>query len=502
MECDEAAAGIIARLNALADDEGNPPALLVPVDMDKKKPSVRHKGGAWNLQRCAEWFKRKHKPCRLGLLLRNIIVLDFDNMEAYEGKKSIATLFAKELAEAPMARTRRGVHIYLKLSPDAESRGITDGPLVDPQTGNKLCTDLKTITARVEDGHRTASLVLIPPSAFVPASDGFYEWVPGRSLMDVAPHVPSIELIQALAKCLVKNVKAFKKGLKPAKPVGKPRGKGKGAKVSGGGGGGGGDDNGGDNGGNTQDNDDPEEKLEWTVAGGVAARRPDGTLCPKPNRERDVADVEAMVRRKGSRGDFNWSSEWTRGCASGISFAYDGACFLCGKEEGHDNSYKFYWSKSGIRRVSAHSVQYGSCTSAPEGVALPFSPASLRLYGDRFVAALDATARRLSPAALAAVNSLSLGVRMLTDKAGGPMDAAWYDAETGTVYAAIDRRTWCVVTADSAQIGCRDGILGGLNAECLVRQTEAPWSRSKSDYSEERLCIRSCNKLRRALAEA
>ena len=107
----EAAAALATRLECLTAQARNatPLALFVPVDIDGKKPSVKHAGGVWTHEKSLQWIREKATTkFRIGMLLYGLIVIDFDNKDIYP---AWASEFP-ELATAPAESTKKGMHVY------------------------------------------------------------------------------------------------------------------------------------------------------------------------------------------------------------------------------------------------------------------------------------------------------------------------------------------------------------------------------------------------------
>ena len=218
---DEACA-LKRRLAELSEQRGASAGRLIPVHINpkKKQPIRRHKGGAWTDAMCDEFFTPAHfTPCRVGIILENLMVVDFDALCKYT---EAAARFA-EVGTAPAERTSKGMHVYLWRTAAVEAAGITDSPLRDPDVADakaarkRMSTDCKTRTANMTNGCYTGGLVVCAPTAG-------YTWVKGRSIFEVAPADPSAELIAWLAK-YTKRKASFtgKGGAKVPRPVPPPR---------------------------------------------------------------------------------------------------------------------------------------------------------------------------------------------------------------------------------------------------------------------------------------
>ena len=79
------------------------------------------------------------------------------------------------------------MHVYFLRCAAAAAAGLTDGRLCDPATKAPAQIDAKTITGNLVEGHYTGSLIVCAPTPN-------YEWLPGRSLMElgVSPMSPAL----------------------------------------------------------------------------------------------------------------------------------------------------------------------------------------------------------------------------------------------------------------------------------------------------------------------
>jgi len=199
-----AARALAERLAALSAQAGTTLAVFVPVHTVEKKPVIKHRGGEWSHEMGAQWLKRPEcgaSGFRVGMLLYGLVVIDFDRAKLYP---AWAAEFP-ELEAAPAERTRKGMHCYFLRCPAAEAADLTDGPLNDPATGQKADVDVKTVTSSVVNGLRTGSLLVCAPSQN-------YEWLPGRSLLELDPNPMSSALLEKVSAWRSAGVKESKKG--------------------------------------------------------------------------------------------------------------------------------------------------------------------------------------------------------------------------------------------------------------------------------------------------
>ena len=184
-----AACELADRLHHLSEGRAAPVALFVPVAPKNKQPIVKHAATSaetpWTDEESQKWLaEKKGRDFRVGVLLYGLFVIDFDVHGLY-------TDWAAEFPEmeaAPAERTRKGVHVYFQRCPAVEAAGLFDGPLTDPTTNKKANIDRKTITAT-----GTGGLLVCAPTPN-------YEWLPGRSLLEVAPPVMSAELLAKVVR--------------------------------------------------------------------------------------------------------------------------------------------------------------------------------------------------------------------------------------------------------------------------------------------------------------
>ena len=184
-----AACELVARLHQLSEGRDKPVALFVPVAPKNKQPIVKHAATTaktpWTEEESQKWLvESKGHDFRVGVLLYGLFAIDFDVHGLY-------TTWAAEFPEmlaAPAERTRQGVHVYFRRCPAVEAAGLFDGPLTDPATGAKANIDRKTITAT-----GTGGLLVCAPTPN-------YEWLPGRSLLEVDPPAMSAELLAKVVR--------------------------------------------------------------------------------------------------------------------------------------------------------------------------------------------------------------------------------------------------------------------------------------------------------------
>ena len=155
-------------------------ATFVPVHEDRKQPKVLHALGQWTAEARERWLKRNRRlgNYRIGMLLYGLFVLDFDEHELYDAWANEHP----EIGVAPAERTRKGVHVFFQRCAAVVEAGLTDGPLLHPDTGAKANIDRKTITST-----GTGGLLVCSPTPN-------YSWMSGRSLLelDVSPMSPAL----------------------------------------------------------------------------------------------------------------------------------------------------------------------------------------------------------------------------------------------------------------------------------------------------------------------
>ena len=197
-----AARTLSSRLHRLNTQVGSTVALFVPVRPDAKQPAVCHKGGAWTQETSERWLAdHGGEKFRIGMLLYGLVAIDFDTRDLYP----VWAAEFPELDAAPAEETRKGVHVYFRRCPAAQVAGLVDGPLRDPATRKEAKIDCKTVTGAVHDGHFTGSLIVCAPTPN-------YQWLPGRSLMELDPEPMSAALLQKVLEW--RTVGAGKKRLR------------------------------------------------------------------------------------------------------------------------------------------------------------------------------------------------------------------------------------------------------------------------------------------------
>jgi len=156
-------------------------ATFVPVHVDRNRPIVKHVDG-WRTSEVSErWLQgdraRRGGYC-IGMLLYELFVLDFGEHELYAAWAAEHP----EIGVAPAERTRKGVHVFFKRCAAVVEAGLTDGPLMHPDTGAKANIDRKTITRTGSGG-----LLVCSPTPG-------YSWMTRRSLLelDVSPMTPGL----------------------------------------------------------------------------------------------------------------------------------------------------------------------------------------------------------------------------------------------------------------------------------------------------------------------
>ena len=293
----EASLALHKRLQDISVAKGAIAGVIVPVAVDAKKPIPRHRRNQWTDAHVRDFFRPSQPHAyRLGILLLNLFVLDFDKMAVY---KEWSALFP-ELLEAPAERTKNGVHVYMWRSEAVEKAKLTDGPLIDPVTGEKKFVDRKTRTRVFEGGAFTKSLIVCAPTPN-------YEWLGGRSLMDIDPPDPSPELLAAIVHntpTVDRDAKKAPRVKKDQPPAAEPAAAGAPAA--------------------------PKEEPAPVVyeLGGAGARRADGTISVAIDTGADLADVRTMFPAGTMSSQ---TCAFTREGYDGLSFKFTGLCALCRK---------------------------------------------------------------------------------------------------------------------------------------------------------------------------
>lgn len=355
-------------------DELGSRSIVVPVKYGTKEPAIaEHKGGAWSRLDAIKWFAGYiYRPVFLGVLLMDEFVIDFDTNDLY---KSMCKTFP-ELKEAPTERTKKGMHVFFRRTPEMET--MTDGPLRDPKTHEKLNIDFKTHTNSMHNGEFTKGLVVVTPSTDK-------SWLPGRSIHEVPVPYPSDALVAWIRERLrVRKIKAS---------IGQEHVPSKGAVA--------------------------EPPLSYVI-GGVAARVAGfDELVIKPIDSCDKADV---VRKLD--GELKSRiSYWASSAFSGFSFKAGGQCPCCGRSRPHNNQYYTVHRPDGVRRLHNH--------GCPNGMIVPYTVTSTAAYQNRWRAAADIAFKKVSPALAEALSPCVAG---LSDRTAV---AAWFDTDTGVFYAEL-----------------------------------------------------------------
>ena len=433
---------MLKRVRELADSDG-PPAVVVPVKEKEKSPLVRHRGNAFGIDDSEEFFRKNMYRIvpgglRVGFLLRRWLVLDFDGAPQYEKFKA---RFGEEVASAPRANTRRGVHVYFKRTPETDALDIWDRPLVDPRTGAPLDIDCKTLTNSVKDGHYTGSLILCPPSATYGKAPEFkrhgndYSWQEGASLVDVDPK----PLSSRIAKWIVKHsAQTSKKRSQPPRADDRPK----------------------------------KARVEPEVA---------THLVVKKFSDEDIGDASAMFAT-GAR------LEVTDDSADFYTpFKTDAACPICMKGAKHNNQFYVAHRPDGLRVLrsfSPHCVvnRFGKM----EGVPVPFRKKSLERYQGSFIEGL----RPCSVDPKSIWEALSLKSKMTS------ADKAFMDDTRLYLHSPKDMM-FAVLQSSVDNIGTTGLIMGKRGDLIRVTITGTPWVRGLEGCVTQTLGCVTSNALRK-----
>lgn len=373
-------------------------SIAVPIKWKTKNPAVpEHKGGAWTRQDSMRYFMGfKTTPYCLGILLDDdMFVLDFDARPLYE---RLCKQFT-ELLKAPTERTKNGVHVFFRRSEEMDEAGLTDHPLRDPATGERMNIDFKTVTKSVHNGKATRSVIVVTPS------DG-KSWVEGRSLLTTALDTPTPRLTAWIKEHIVSKSPrraALTKERTPANAGGK-----------------------------VKDSDPP---VQFTI-GGLATRvMEQDQLFVKPIDDADRQDAYAKLEKGQPESRV---TPWASGTFSGFSFKAGGACPCCKRLRPHNNQYYTVIRPDGVRRLHNH-----NCATP---LVVPYSVASTHKYQCRWRAAADIAFRKIDPAIARALSECSPAL------ANKEALAAWFDSETAVFYAEY-KGGWFAAVGIEAELG-------------------------------------------------
>ena len=442
---------------------------VIPVRTNAKAPIVPHKGGVWTDELCDAFFTDKQRSeYRTGMILYNLILLDFDGVEDDKKKllehgevkyKAWCKQFP-ELEEAPTERTKKGMHVYLWRSAGVDAAGLSDTALQFPSTGERCCIDLKTRTSSVVKGHLTGGLVVCSPTKN-------YTWMVGRSIFDIMPPEPSEALIQHIATMMPAKARKLKTASKPGrvKPLsesGIP-----------------------DSGMPDAGMPDADEVNVMDIAG-IACRREDDTICLRPIEDMDTLDVRHMASR---RLDICTLPVSVRDDGRRFqSFSVNGACPFCGnvtaEGKAHNNNFYHYVNINGVRVVKAFPASGCKGNGIKEsGIRIEYRAESLAAYQDAFDKSVSACARELSAAETKRVLSLirpSCRGKVYErgfDSADGGARAWWDSAGCGRLYVRLPRNLAAPVhyAVVSSMCGFAGAGLGAENEACRIAFTKTPW---------------------------
>ena len=392
-ELADAALELQVRLGSLGVRE-----LVVPSHPTEKRPIVSHRGGAWTEAMAVAWFRRPPaRDFQVGVLLRDLVVLDFDDMRQYERARA---RFPADLDAAPTERTSRGVHAFFRRCDRLDSAGVTDRvKVLRGPAGEQLDIDVKTVTDSLVGGVLTSGFLVVAPSAG-------RTWE--RSLLEVEPQPMSRALATWVASCYEEDrrqrgaPRKRKLGSRDAAPARKLR----------------------------------EEEC-WNV------QREDGTLRLRNDVDVDRADAEALMGGACT----GTTTAWTRGGVyQGCSFRFDGPCPICGKAK-HKNQFYVIWTALGGRVLKNHSTD-----CKPQGIPLPYK--HLPTYQAAFdqLLASRSTARLDADAVLQVLSGLPPQELCATGESAWRVDDTFYCA-----VLVGGARQYAVVLPDTTDIGGSSG---------------------------------------------
>ncbi|PNH01554.1 putative helicase [Tetrabaena socialis] len=128
-----------------------PADLIMPVKSGTKQPVKAHKNGKWTWEEYRA-FMSLPKDVDIGILLRDLCVVDFDDVDT-------ALSFEKafpELLEAPTEVTRKGRHYFFRRPDYADAEGYYDGA----RQHSELPVDFKSVCST-----GTSGLIVVCPSS-------------------------------------------------------------------------------------------------------------------------------------------------------------------------------------------------------------------------------------------------------------------------------------------------------------------------------------------------
>ena len=165
----------------------HPANVIMPLrETGNKSPFFPHKGGQWTWQHFDSWLGNCREPSDIGILLRDMVVLDADNQDQVQ---KLEEMYPACLT-CPCAQTRKGKHYYFLRTSLCDELGMTDAPGIQPQL------DFKTVTASHHadpsgNSVATAGVIVVPPSTNK-------TWV--RSLLDTPLNPLPEDIVRDLHK--------------------------------------------------------------------------------------------------------------------------------------------------------------------------------------------------------------------------------------------------------------------------------------------------------------
>ena len=153
--------------------ENSPQDVLMILKKKTKAPAYSHKNGDWSWERLGKALKVQKEAYNVGILLRTILVLDFDDTEEVERWMSRYEF----LSECPVQQTSKGLHFFMRRTPLCDELALYDKARCFSIDGQVVDVDLKTLCKT-----GTSGVISVAPS------DG-KKWL--KSLEDhVLPDIP------------------------------------------------------------------------------------------------------------------------------------------------------------------------------------------------------------------------------------------------------------------------------------------------------------------------
>lgn len=162
--------------------------VLMILKKKTKAPAYSHKNGDWSWEKLGKALKTQKEDFNVGILLRTILVLDFDDTEEVERWTSRY----KFLGECPVQQTSKGQHFFMRRTPLCDELALYDKARCFSIDGKLVDVDLKTLCKT-----GTSGVISVAPS------DG-KKWL--KSLTDhVLPDIPD-EFARTLAEMYHKPI--------------------------------------------------------------------------------------------------------------------------------------------------------------------------------------------------------------------------------------------------------------------------------------------------------